>query len=309
MTSFHTIAAWLRVLALTLLVLPWGCRELNPGFKPDRETSGTPTSTQSSPEKNDSTQSLPSQTSSEASSVAVSTTSDAQTTTAATPEFSKSPFCKDEHSLCFSMQTDKEGRVLEEQHKQLQFAHANTSVTTPTSQLPPPWDRVLTIDKYGGFAETQLEASIPEDGVLGLEFLAKDLSCSLPLIRCPVVTINGLVSLNYMSSGTLECEARHQGKSLPGISKISVQLDPKVERVRAACWSDGSSIKLWANGKFTYLAETGGLLPLSNPTNLIIGGQIVGQGVFSTAKGTIALVRVWSQLDDLKTQLDTSPEL
>lgn len=308
-----------------MLGLQLGCRELNPAFQrtrdgeapsspsslvddstvqetnirtPADQTSNTGESVSTSPP--DVTEAAPN------SATASSTLSQGGSTEM--PPTPKPALCGDEHVLCFSMRSNQHGNVVEEQTQALQFVHSNTTVTEPDPNLDAPWDQLLKVSNYGDFASTAAEFSIAADGVLGVEVVAKDLSCRAEPGFCPILAIRGYLSINYGSDGFMECEARHQGEGSPAPSKIRVKLEAPVSPLRAVCWSDGASLMFWANGKFERLPDARGLLPTAEPTSLVIGGE-PNQVGYSSIQGSLALVRFWAKVDNLKARLDADPEV
>lgn len=301
---------------MALLSPAIGCQQLNPAFKPDNRDKTS--SSESSTEKTsgdpstsiDGTESVDSETASSTSTQDQSSLTTSASSASEPPDIESTPHCEADHSICFSMQENAAGSVVEEQGSGMAFEHNNTRIESlDPSVEPPPWDSVLVIPEYGAFAATQRSMSIPDTGELGLEVLAKELSCNGILTRCPIIAVNGAISINYINGGWVECEAWHQGTTSPDITKFSVFIGANTEKVRAVCWSDGASIMLWANGKYVVQSDVNGFRPTTEPREIIVGGEIANQGNITAIKGSVALIRSWSDVSDLKAKLDKDPEL
>lgn len=305
-------------LIFALSILASGCRDLNPAFKLDSaeqdstdqrdnsldDESQSDADTESTSSTTGTTSQRPSK-----STQAPSQSSDDTSSSSETTGFVKSPLCQDEHELCFSMQENQDGEVIDEQEQAMKFAHYDTSVTPINPDADPPWNQLLNIEKHGASAYTGKALSIDKNGILGVEVVAKDLSCDgFSTQYCPLVAINGYLSINYNDTGLIECEARYQGKAIPGRTKLRVELDPKVSPLRALCWSDGDALMFWANGKYTEQIDLGGLLATEAPTELIIGGRLPDL-TYAAVKGSIALIRIWSDVRNLKEKLEANPKL
>lgn len=313
MTYRQKASARLCIVALALPTLASGCRTLNPGFRPDSDEEELPDSSRAESTQTTSAEfqhPAPSTNPVPAASLSSEATTTSEDTDSSPPpdELRKSPFCADEHSLCYSMQENKAGFVIEEQEQDLHLIHDKTSVTSKDSELAPPWDQLLQIEKHGGSAQTKFEFSIPRHGILGVEILAKDLSCTLSTMGCPVVSIKDHLWIYYHSNGKIECEAKYQGQAIPGKAKIEVSVEGPASPLRAVCWSDGKSLKLWANGQFIEQKDTGGLLATKDSTQLVLAGWPIDFS-YATAKGSIALLRIWSDVSKLREKLDANPEL
>lgn len=305
---------------LFAFVLPWGCRDLNPAFKlnpDDPESIGASESGTSTDPQNPDANAITPSTKLDKPESEDSTASDTTTAPPLIPGtndtsdqniLKKSPLCGDEFSLCFSMQANQDGNAVEEQKQSLAFTHSNTKLVSGEPGAKAPWDQLLKIPEYEDSAQTAAEFSIPKSGILGVEIAAKDLKCSTFWTHCPLIAIQAHVSINYNNEGYIECEARYQGNDAPGRIKIRVPTSTDAPSLRAVCWSDGSSLMFWANGSFKKIEGTGGLLPTIEPTQLVIGGQL-NQNGYSPVKGSIALIRFWSDVENLKAKLDANPEL
>lgn len=224
------------------------------------------------------------------------------------PEIQEDPYCDDAFAACFSMSSNPESN----DSQAVTLSLGNTKLLDRDPNRPPPWDRLLRVEPHDAIANTPKTIAIGSDQTLGLEVAAEDLSCKKDGERCPIVAINGYVSINYRNDGLVQCEARTKRTVFPAVANIITldhQLGASLKQVRALCWSDGKSVMFWANGHFKSNTIAGGFLPTTEPTDILVGGDFPITGGLTSIQGSVALIRLWSDVAGLKEKLDAKPEL
>lgn len=161
-----------------------------------------------------------------------------------------------------------------------------------------PWNFSMDITSVGG-QMTAFAVPMPDTQAYGVEAWFRSPKCGNDQHPCGIVDFKDAISIMYSEGGKVTCSVRGAGAAL------ELTAPKGTEVFKVACGSDGSQAWMWVDGVDALVSHpvaqaTQKKLPSQSGSLIIGGSKGTQQEISDTVGGSIAMVRVWKSVQDLR---------